>query len=783
MEMSTRIKALKSLVSSGSPEAMAAVRREFLRAIDEVESNSSNENADALRTLQVTGFIDSKKTAATLIQLLRRAISSSNQNHLPETYAVTADASLAIDVIRSIRWYEPVQIGLFLIEVSQIQNDFLARKARAALEDLCTYDLDVFYGPQGAGGLGATPQLSLISAIHALDDEYLRSNSDQVLTICSALLSPVASGSTWTSSSVQIRNASVPAAGTIPEVRDLAILTTRRIIGMSSESRTLLRAVSTLNQAARIETRSVQSDSVASMIQENTRSILEIYKAMASDVSLEVLQKIEHNAYWIYKRTRVKQMQDAALEVKKEIDRVAEYSIFKILVGFEGVFGDWDTEDEGAKWRLSGERRNAAATELAVSIDDNNFLEWKDRIIKYSDVRSSDLATFPVFIAFLRKFASNKPRLALLLLDEQELRFSVPVLIGVLDSDERNSGLFLIKRWTEAGLHLVDSLRALENSSGFEEERFLALFEAAISANNIPAISACISLATAKVEISPKKATDLFSRAVFELTLRKDVSWVFDFWYRDEAKIIIGLLDEDQCKQVLANLLWLPKIDFHSEEVLCVIAGRNPHLVMSFLSDRLWQSYNLKDNPDYEAAPWGLHQLDAILSDPPSVAMNELRGVYSKGPDDLRYGAMKLVRAIFHALNQAFIDELLVLVNQLPENQLNFVVDVLKEFNGDSRLLPVFRQLVRRVSPESAHIPEIEFAMELTGVVSGEYGFVNAYRQKIVDMETWNDDPDPKVRVFSARFAADLTRRMDIEEKRATEDLKLRKFRYGEPLE
>jgi hypothetical protein len=45
----------------------------------------------------------------------------------------------------------------------------------------------------------------------------------------------------------------------------------------------------------------------------------------------------------------------------------------------------------------------------------------------------------------------------------------------------------------------------------------------------------------------------------------------------------------------------------------------------------------------------------------------------------------------------------------------------------------------------------------------------------------WLTDPDERVQDFAKRYVADLERMRDTEQKRAEEDIALRKFRYGEP--
>ena len=78
------------------------------------------------------------------------------------------------------------------------------------------------------------------------------------------------------------------------------------------------------------------------------------------------------------------------------------HQIYKILIGFEGIFTDWETNAKDSRdYQHEREERETKAREFARSITEDNFLEWKNRIIDYAAIESDDLATFPFFSKFL----------------------------------------------------------------------------------------------------------------------------------------------------------------------------------------------------------------------------------------------------------------------------------------------------------------------------------------------------------------------------------------------
>jgi hypothetical protein len=66
-------------------------------------------------------------------------------------------------------------------------------------------------------------------------------------------------------------------------------------------------------------------------------------------------------------------------------------------------------------------------------------------------------------------------------------------------------------------------------------------------------------------------------------------------------------------------------------------------------------------------------------------------------------------------------------------------------------------------------------------VVAGEFGLVEAYRTRKVQIETWLSDPRPQVRRFAERFIRRLEQSIAAEQRRAEEDKELRRLRYEDP--
>ena len=86
---------------------------------------------------------------------------------------------------------------------------------------------------------------------------------------------------------------------------------------------------------------------------------------------------------------------------------------------------------------------------------------------------------------------------------------------------------------------------------------------------------------------------------------------------------------------------------------------------------------------------------------------------------------------------------------------------------------------MRAVPEQSRSWNELAAAIETTGVVSGEYGLVQAYERKRSEIEAWKDDDNARVRAFAEWLIYSLDHMIASERKRANEDLALRKYKYG----
>jgi hypothetical protein len=106
------------------------------------------------------------------------------------------------------------------------------------------------------------------------------------------------------------------------------------------------------------------------------------------------------------------------------------------------------------------------------------------------------------------------------------------------------------------------------------------------------------------------------------------------------------------------------------------------------------------------------------------------------------------------------------------------VVTVLRDYWGQTFLHETCKDVVEALPAGDILLDEVEIALENTGVTTGEFGHVQALQQKKEEIEGWLVDNREKVRVFSERVVRSLDRQIAADQRRAEEDVELRKRMY-----
>lgn len=797
MDLNLRLAALSKLMDAESDEADKRIVQEFGKAENVLrQSTEFDELSGALKTLGVLA----PKFHGAIVPLLTefaRSIESKTltQGDAPLSRSLgryqTASVLIreAIEVAEQIRYLKTEEVLDFLLELSRSSDQYVRNKARPAMQELANFNIDVFFGEHGQG---AGPQAKIVAHLSRLDGAQLVADSAAILQILAAVLSPSMQGTSWTYNKLTIRQGAIPTAHGVAEMRSTAIALLKKMYRLSESVDYRKNVLRTLGSATRRE-RASDDPETLNMFVRDAMEVLSFLRDLVATEALPLVQVIEHDSYWDYFHAASHEVELAALDVRDALARHAEYQIYKLLIGFEGIFGKWEElKRSESAWDYSDSHRYAAAERFVTEINDANQTQWRDRILEFSRTQSEDLATFPVYYNFLEAIGRAHPQLALELVTEHE-RVMTPFLIalvrGLYGSARSDQVEAVVVRWMTDGKHLSAIARSLYKVGASRLQTLVEVIERASSAGNHAAVANAMEVAATLYSEGTKAAKDVFMQALRELGKGGSAKWVRGIWFSREFRALISDLDSSERTELLSALASLQKIDYQAEEILFSIAKHDAQLVLAYLLARLAEErtrqqrdpgWSALDDDHYEAIPFQLHKLNEPLAKAPEVVIAALRQDFaSEDAFMFTYRGARLVKGIFPTFGEPLESELRKLIDGGDPNDIDFVLAILRTYEGSAAVLEVGKAIVRVVPERSESWNQLAAAIETTGIVSGEFGLVQAYERKRGEIESWKNDDNARVRAFAQWLIESLDHMIDSERKRAEEELALRKYKYG----
>ena len=801
MDIGARVKALDRLAESSTQAAQEALAKEFEGAGRVLRQENDYERLyENLAIVDTIGFRFSAATVALLKEFAdtigARKLTHSGENLLSEQslqkYQDAASLlSRVMEISLRLRYLETVPVLHLLLQLARHPSPQVQKRAVDSLEKAARYDITVYYGDKGHPGIGATPQREILEELLRMSDPELTSVLRAVLPVLRALLSPAMEASARTYNTLTISQAGTPASSSVSEVRRGSIDLLKRLYLAAPEAHERLSVLSAIADATRLDTRSSRSEESRAMFTRDTLTVLGFFQELVDHVELEVVQKIEHYSYWIFVHAISPEIATAARAIEGRLGAHGEYQIYRVLIGFEGIFGDWETwQGRQDRFAETDRLRRDTAHKYASTITADNYPEWRTRIIRYAQTQSTDIATFPVFYEFLLAFARAAPSLAYELLSkdgERISQFLIPILSGLWDGPERTAVRGLIVAWmadAKAGRpsYLFASTRMFLSTETLDADLLGLLFMRAVELNDRATVREVVNVTITKyTDASAGLIDSLLLPALRYLTLHGDASWIFNAWYRPEARSLLATLDANARQTVLDNLLMLQKIDYHAEELLAVIARRWPSEVLNLLIDRLNHEVRANDpDQEFEAIPFEFHKLHEPLSAIAAEAVEKIRSQSEVDRELFEFRGARLLSNIFPQPSPEFEAALLTLIRNGGDADREFALGVLQNYRGEPFVRRLCKEAIRVIDPNSPLRRRVVIALQTTGVVWGEFGMAEAYARKREELLDWLEDPDEKVREFAERYMADLEKMSAAERRRAEEDIALRKHRYGE---
>jgi hypothetical protein len=618
---------------------------------------------------------------------------------------------LAVGIFADLRYIDIEGVLQSLIEIYKGETDRdLRGKILDAVEKLASYNLHVWKQA------GPYVQVVLADALSKFSMEEIEEVRQIATTVWSALLSTEIDGTTWSADAVTISQGAISASDDIKSVRCRAIEGLIGILDRSKGDNERRPIISALWEATRLPNQANFSNELLLTALRDMKAITDELLPRLTSMNFDLWEQIESHLFREYQRFKplaqadddkfgckdaARELVATILAIRDRMNRRRSYVRYKTLVGFEGVFSQqWDKEERGF---LKIEAfRKARAARFVNNINDGNAGRWLSFIKKCAATKSEDLATFPIFNEFLTLLGEKKPEVALRALaegDKDVLNFVTPLLLGLGKSDAKAEYEDVVADFLASGKHLAEIARQYRFIEDVTPDKVAAVVQSAIAHDDQIAVIECLVFAIVTwARLGDDVISKLFEPALDYLTTKKDSRWVRGAWFMSEAKAFFAHLTERQNKAVLDNLTYTAKVDHQVERILVYVGRVFPGLVWQYFGDRL--RYDEKvDESNYEAIPYQLHDLNRILGQDPAAALREVHEWYEAGDHMFQFTGGRLLHSVFQTCTDELATAATKLAAQAGDDDLKFLLDVFRNYRGESSLHPVARTIVK-VLPE-----------------------------------------------------------------------------------
>jgi len=164
----------------------------------------------------------------------------------------------------------------------------------------------------------------------------------------------------------------------------------------------------------------------------------------------------------------------------------------------------------------------------------------------------------------------------------------------------------------------------------------------------------------------------------------------------------------------------------------------------------------------------------------PQLAIRKGLSWFDQDPNLFRFRGGLLLSSAFPNCTPEFAAGLNALVKTDGDTEVDFALAILQNYCGESSTYEVLKEIVSRFSDDARRMSEVRACIDSTGVVSGEFGFAEAWRGKKESLTEWLADERPAVKKFAEKHIATLDLMIAAEHRRAEAEHEMRVRNYDE---
>ena len=613
--------------------------------------------------------------------------------------------SVCMNILKNVRYQD---LDMTLATLDELGN---SHTVPAEQEIINKYVLCV--ASYNAGVLrqyGFIVQEKLIDALNNKSNEELVKIFWYTIIVCEAILTPHLEERQQTHDKFTIGKANLPGCADLARIRSKSLELLKRLIAKGNRS-IKQRSFACLEQATQTPRFGRCDEKLLHIILTDTNIVIASYIEDVDNLDFEMIQANEEKIFSHFLRAKdIPDMEnqpevilEAAHETVNKVSQFREkvsaiqfYDKYKILVGYKSIF-DYQWDNEETSWEKKVNYRNEQIEVLVDSITENNINEWIDFFDICAGADSSDWATYEYFSKFLITFAEKKPELAKTALEQVRAgqdRFIASILSGLSNIERTDIIEEIIRPNIKRGEHLWECIIPFTILPSLSRDLLHQAKDRAIELDDHRALYNIILAAILGYDKDPNGLNSLLIPAIETLTKLHDSGWTIVVSPKKEAIRLLHKIDQISAKKILDNLLWLKELDYFAECVIEALLMNYPDMVLEFFGDR-YDIENAKDsNDDYEAIPYTFQKLQPPLSQYPELIVNSAFDWYKKSPDIFLYRGARLVTNTFPEFDERVEQRLLQLVQTKNQEELDFVISIMRDYKGKPFLHKICREIV-----------------------------------------------------------------------------------------
>lgn len=651
-------------------------------------------------------------------------------------------------------------------------------------------------------GLGV--QATLLDAIDDLGPEGWDAHRLLLTPMLGNMLSLEVSGTMHHSARVEFKRGTLPALPALEAIRTRAVHLLKATFERADTDAQRLAALQAIRTATRAPMQGGYSDATQELIMRSAAEIIEFHTQVLPGLSLELRQACEawvNRLYLTYMelpdnmqaQPRLVDAQApliaASLGFRDAVNADPEYVIFKTLVGYESVFSPaW--ADRNFHYTEVEAYRQTVFPGLVDSVTDATAEAWLRRLDLFARANGTDGATFTSFGKFLGQLAEAKPELVLGYLPRLDgpLKTFLPgMLNGLLKTELKPQTLAVMDQWIADGQYLALLAWQQRVADPFDEGLLSRILQRAIAVNDLATVTNVLIASADQFDAHPGTLiSEVFMPAIVFLEASGQYDWLRWRWTSWLGKGIVEGLDEASAERLLQALVRCPELEHNCEYMVASVAKNFPVKVLRFIGERIKLAKSDAAPADYEAIPFDPHMLkealQALLTDSPDVVLEEAQAWFRTDCLRFPYVGARTVVSIFPAVEGDMATCLMQIATEGDRDELAFLVALLEAYNGQQFQYPILRVLVARLEPDDALLKVVARVFEQSGVVNGEFGYVELNVERRGWIKPWLEDENDKVRAYGQKRIRELDATIASETRRAEINIAMRRLAYGEDV-